>query len=115
MPTKNALRKQAQRAYPKPLPCELCGETKKVQRHRPNIEGALSVVFLCQKCHVKEEMARGTWGRGLKKPKVCVVCGEMFTKYTHVRVKTCGKACRSELGRLNANKRWRNASTDLED
>ena len=113
MLTRNAIRKQSQRAFPLLKECVLCGGTRKLQRHHPNINDAFSVVILCQKCHTKVEMARGTWGKGLKRAKVCVVCGRKFANYTHTRVKTCGKKCLSVIGRRNANKRWRTERTDL--
>ena len=113
MVTKYVLRKRAQRAYPRPNACERCGNTSSLQRHHPNLNDALSVVILCQACHVKEYVTHGSWGRGPRKEKVCVVCGKGFSDYSHSRVKTCGRECLTQLGRLNAFKRWGTGSLDL--
>jgi hypothetical protein len=114
MLTKAASRKRAQRAYPQLPPCQACGSTVNVQRHHPNHEDALSVEFLCQRCHTCADQQYGKWGRGPKRTKVCVVCGGEFTNYTHSRVKTCSRTCLSELGRRNAFKRWRTAQPETE-
>ena len=114
MLTKAASRKRAQRAYPVLSACERCESTSALQRHHPNINDALSVVILCQPCHAKEHVARGTWGIGSKTPNTCAVCAKEFSDYSDARVKTCSRACLSELGRRNARKRWDRASTDLE-
>ena len=114
MLTKVASRKRAQRAYQQVPPCQKCGSSVNVQRHHENYDHALSVEFLCQSCHATVDQQLGRWGRGNKQPKACVVCGQEFTNYTHTRVKTCGKACLSELGRRNARKRWRTALPDLD-
>jgi hypothetical protein len=106
MLTPSASRKQAQRAFPKLNACERCGSTSNLQRHHPNLQDATSVAILCQACHAGEHVRLGNWGAGQKKPKICVVCGKEFSNYSHVRVKTCGRSCLSEAGRLNARKRW---------
>src|SRR3990167_9383846 len=105
MLTKAASRKRAQRAYPTKPPCQKCGNPENVQRHHPNHEDALSVEFLCQSCHTTADQELGRWGSGNRKPKTCVVCGSVFTNYSHSRVKTCGRACLSEIGRRNSLKR----------
>lgn len=115
MLTKSAYRKRAQREYPKLNACERCGSTSNLQRHHPNLEDALSVVILCQACHAEEHVRRGDWGQGKRPAKTCVVCGREFSDYSHVRVKTCSPTCLSEIGRVNARKRWGVAWTDLED
>jgi hypothetical protein len=114
MVTMSVLHKRAQRAYPKLNACVRCGSTLLLQRHHPNPDDALTVVILCQVCHAKEHVALGTWGRGEKKVKTCVVCGKDFSDYSHSRVKTCSPICLSELGRRNARKRWDKGWTDLE-
>lgn len=112
--TKAASRKRAQRAFPKILPCEICGGSIRVQRHHHDHQSALSVRFLCQSCHTKEEVLAGTWGIGPKKKKVCKNCGKEFERYTHSRVQLCGKQCLSQIGRLNALKRWGTKKTALD-
>ena len=114
MLTKAASRKRAQREYRTLPPCEKCGSTNGVQRHHPNLDDALFVEFLCQTCHTTEHVASGNWGCGPRQAKTCIVCGKAFTNYTHTRVKTCGQECLSEIGRINAFKRWRTEPTDLE-
>ena len=115
MLTPPASRKRAQRAYPTLNVCEHCGGTSQLQRHHPNLQDAESVVILCQRCHAAEHVRLGTWGQGPKKPKTCVVCGKDFSDYSHIRAKTCSRACLSELGRRNARKRWGRVSTDCGD
>ena len=114
MLTKAASRKRAQREYPTLPPCQRCGRKENVQRHHPNLDDALCVEFLCQKCHTTEHLTSGSWGCGPKRAKICTVCGKEFMNYTHTRVKTCGPKCLSEIGRINAYKRWRTEPTDLE-
>lgn len=36
------------------LPCEHCGETKKIQGHHPDYSQPLLVIWLCPPCHSKE-------------------------------------------------------------
>jgi len=115
MPTPSASRKAAQRAYPRLTACEHCGTTSQLQRHHPDLSDALSVVILCQPCHAAEHVRHGTWGNGPRTVKTCVVCGKDFSDYSHIRAKTCSRACLSELGRRNARKRWDHASTDCGD
>jgi hypothetical protein len=115
MLTKAASRKRAQRAFPKLTACAHCGSTSRLQRHHPDLSDALCVVILCQPCHAAEHVRHGTWGSGPRKPKTCVVCGKDFSDYSHIRAKTCSRACLSELGRRNARKRWDRAWTDSAD
>jgi len=115
MVTKAASRKRAQRGYQELTACERCRSTSNLQRHHPDINDALTVDILCQPCHAAVHVARGTWGQGRKKTKVCVVCQKDFCNYSHSRVKTCSRICLSELGRRNANKRWGNEFSGLED
>src|SRR5829696_4584220 len=114
MLTPSASRKRAQRAAPTLTACERCGNTSRLQRHHPDIADATCVVILCQQCHVAEHVRRGDWGRGAKKPKICVVCEREFSDYSHSRVKTCSRICLSEAGRRAARKRWGNALPDCE-
>ena len=65
-----------------------------------------TIMILCPKCHVSEHMKNGSWGRGLKKTKICVVCGNIFVPNHSKKHKSCSSKCLSELGRLNAMKRW---------
>jgi len=105
MLTKSASRKRAQRAIPLPKNCERCGcESNRLHRHHGNHQNALYVVILCPQCHADVGAKIGE--RRIKKEKICVMCGRSFREYSHSRVKTCGKACLSELGRRNALKRW---------
>jgi len=122
MLTKHASRKRSQRLFPVIQPCEECGTTERVQRHHEDYEKPEEVRFLCQSCHTKRDMERGIWGNHLKKnyratrfktPRTCPICGRSFSNYTHSRVKTCSRACLSELGRRNAMKRWHPDSHDL--
>lgn len=115
MLTKSAIRKQGQRAMPSLEKCERCGATENLQRHYPNMKDAAYVVVLCQKCHAEDHCKTGSWGRGPRKAKTCVICGLEFSDYSHTRVKTCGPNCLSELGRRNAYRRWAPGLTDLED
>ena len=31
--------------------CELCGSQKKIQKHHPDYDKPLDIIFLCEKCH----------------------------------------------------------------
>lgn len=122
MLTKHASRKRSQKLYPILPPCEECGSTERVQRHHDDYQKPEDVRFLCQSCHTKRDVARGTWGNYLKKPggkrtkpyRTCPICGKSFNHYTHTRNKTCSKECLSELGRRNAMKRWHPKSGELD-
>lgn len=100
----NSARKAAQRAISVSF-CEMCGLKSGLQRHHPDILDPLNVVILCQPCHAAVHVADGTWGNGKKQPKKCVVCLRLFD-YRHSLNKTCSRECLSELGRMNARKRW---------
>ena len=106
MISKAASRKRAQKAYPVLLPCERCGSSDNVQRHHADHQKPLDIQFLCQKCHTLADVASGTWGI-TKRPKRCAVCGKEFKNYTHTRVKTCGRACLSEIIRQANYNRYR--------
>ena len=57
-----------------------------------------------------EHMKDGSWGKGLKPIQFCTICGKEFLPPdSHVH-KTCSPECLSELGRVNAMKRWQSAS-----
>lgn len=100
-----AMRKRAQRAI-RLVACERCGATEDLQRHHPDRATPDVAEVLCQNCHTAEHMATGTWGKGPKQPRVCVVCGNTFMHGKRT-TKTCGRNCLSELGRRNALRRWR--------
>jgi hypothetical protein len=40
------------------------------------------------------------------KPRPCAACGVVFRPHSHSRVKTCSKACWSELARRRALEQW---------
>ena len=90
--------------------CESCGTGSNLQRHHPIYE-ASAVQILCQSCHAALHVAEGTWGNGPKDEskyiRDCVICGKTFQASHSKNGKTCSKDCLSELGRLNASKRWR--------
>jgi hypothetical protein len=109
-PSPAAARKRAQRTKPA-TKCETCGGTERLQRHHPDIANRPDhVEVLCQTCHTKADQALGKWGKGAALPLVCVICG---TEHRKAKARTCSGACLAELGRRNALKRWRSASTDL--
>lgn len=103
MPSKNTIRKRAQRKHPILEKCQDCGTPPPLERHHPDYSDPERVEILCPPCHVKADKRDGT--RPTKPPKPCAVCGTLFN-YTHTRVKACGPTCRAELGRLAATKRW---------
>lgn len=110
---KATIRKQTQRLVTlSGKSCERCGITENLQRHHQTYT-ASDYVILCQGCHASEHSKDGSWGRGLKKTKFCVICGSEFTPNHSKRHKTCSSNCLSELGRRNARKRWEPESTDL--
>ena len=108
----NTARRQAQRAFPDPKPCEKCGATESVQRHHPDITKPLEIVWLCQACHVAADMADGRWGKGPRPSKPCKVCGKLFTPSHSKKHNTCSRACLSEIGRRNAMKRWTGVASE---
>ena len=65
-------------------------------------------MILCGPCHVEADKAAGF--RRTKQQKPCKVCGTMFTPSHSKKHSTCSPACLSEIGRINAMKRW-HAST----
>lgn len=93
--------------------CATCGGTENLQRHHPTYTGT-DFTILCQECHANEHKADGSWGKGSKKTKICVICGSEFTPSHSKKHTTCSRPCLSELGRRNARKRWDRAWTDLE-
>jgi hypothetical protein len=100
------LRKRTQRAIPlQGLSCPKCGSTYRLQRHHPDY-GSERCEVICQKCHIEFHKAEGTWGRGVKTMKLCVICEQPFDPGSNLNVRTCGPPCFSELGRRNARKRW---------
>lgn len=110
----SALRKRSQRSFAiDDESCELCGSDINIQRHHPDPTSA-NFLIVCQKCHVEIHMKDGSWGRGLRKTKNCVICGSEFVPNHSKKHTTCSKPCLSELGKRNALKRWHpNESTDL--
>lgn len=103
--TKHAARKRAQRAI-EMKQCQRCGRTNlKLNRHHADHQKALDVMVLCTECHAIVDQKLGN--RLTKKTSICVICGgEFLPKDSHPH-KTCSEKCFSELGRRNANKRWR--------
>ena len=97
-----ASRKRAQRAIPAVV-CVDCGTTENLERHHADHQRPLDVVVVCQRCHIKRDQADGF--RRKKKQRPCAVCAGLFWP-GHSTVKTCSRACLSELGRRNAMKRW---------
>lgn len=97
-------RKVAQRAFPVMEKCEWCGETKRLQRHHPNIYKETEIIILCQKCHVKADQMHGT--RKRKPMQKCVVCGKIFNPPDSHIHKTCSSDCLKIRGKENALKRW---------
>jgi len=53
------------------------------------------------------QKAEGTWGRGLREIKNCVICLKTFAPKHSKNPKTCSSDCLKNLGRLNALKRWK--------
>lgn len=37
----------------KPLFCEVCGENKPLDRHHPNYDEQLKIMWVCRKCHTR--------------------------------------------------------------
>ena len=62
-PSHETARKRAGRDRPLDK-CDICGTTKDLQRHHVGpYSKATKVRVLCQKCHTREHMKRGDWGR----------------------------------------------------
>lgn len=105
MISKWAARKKAQRAIQTLESCEMCGATGvRLERHHEDYQKPLEVMILCPTCHSHREHENGQ--RKPKAAKTCPICGAVFTHYTHSRNRTCSRQCLSELGRINAKKRW---------
>lgn len=92
--------------------CAKCGSTENLQRHHQTYTES-DFIILCQECHASEHNADGSWGKGSRKTRSCVICGSEFTPNHSKRHTTCSPDCLSELGRRNARKRWDRTSTDL--
>jgi len=106
MTTLGAIRKESQRLIKlKGKFCLICGGKKHLQRHHQTMD-AQDFIIICQDCHTSIHMKDGSWGRGLKKIKDCVICGKPFVPSHSKKNVTCSRSCLSELGRRNANKRW---------
>lgn len=106
----NTARRRAQRAYPTPQPCEKCGASQETQRHHPDIQKPLEIVWLCQACHTAEDKQADKWGKGRRQEKSCKVCGKSFLPSHSKKHTTCSRECLSEIGRRNAIKRWSGAA-----
>ena len=101
-----ASRKAAQRAVSlSGKVCEVCGVSERLQRHHHDYSKPTEVTILCQNCHVQADIADGT--RKTKQMKSCKLCGAAFMPTHSTKHNLCGPACRSEMGRINAFKRWR--------
>lgn len=88
--------------------CQKCGGTHRLQRHHPDYSKPEEVEILCQPCHVKADMEAGY--RHAKQPKLCKVCGKEFMPTHSKKHNTCSPTCLSEIGRINAMKRWGNGT-----
>src|SRR3990167_3319507 len=105
---KNTIRKQSQRLMNLTgKSCGNCGSIENLQRHHPDYTVPGNMKILCQTCHKNLHLESGSWGKGLRKKKNCAVCGKEFVPHHSKNHKTCSKDCLSELGRLNARKRWK--------
>ena len=107
MTTKWAARKRAQRAMPtlKGQVCQRCGSTRGLQRHHPDYADLNRFEVLCRPCHGEADVRDGH--RKTKQPKACKVCGNLFMPSHSQKHSTCSRECLSEVGRRNAEKRWR--------
>lgn len=108
---KNSIRKRAQKAEPVPFHCEACGATENLERHHPNYSKPDVFEVLCRPCHVKADQAAGY--RRKKQPKACALCGTQFMPTHSKKHSLCSDACRSEMGRINARKRWGSGTLSL--
>ena len=106
MATKWMARKRAQRAIPnlKNMKCLMCATSKNLERHHPNYEEPNRVEILCASCHIKADQRDGT--RRIKQEKACNICGKMFLSSHTKKHNTCSRECLTEIGRINAFKRW---------
>lgn len=101
---KATVRKQSQRFVSlSGKGCEKCGASGYLNRHHVKMQRK-AIMILCVPCHVREHQKNGT--RRVKRPKSCAVCGKDFMPRHSKKHKTCSPNCLSELGRLNARKRW---------
>ncbi len=100
-----AVRKAAQRAVPLTgATCERCGAVDGLQRHHPDYSQPTLVQILCQPCHVLADQRDGF--RRTKQARACALCGTTFIPEHSRKHTLCSPACRSEMGRINALKRW---------
>ena len=108
-----AARKAAQRAVSlQGKICEACGSVNRLQRHHHDYSKRTEVTILCQSCHSQADLADGT--RKAKEMKSCKLCGTAFMP-THSKNHTlCSPECRSEIGRINAYKRWQRPNLESE-
>ena len=101
---KNTIRRRAQTAAPTLTACQECGSTGRLQRHHPNYAEPNRFQVLCLPCHVKADQRDGY--RKAKVPKRCELCGKEFMPTHSTKHRLCSPECRSEMGRINAEKRW---------
>ena len=106
--TKNSVRKLAQLIAPNLEECEKCGATENLSRHHPDYSQPYRFEILCRPCHIKADIRDGH--RKSKATRPCAVCKTEFLPSHSKKHKTCSAACLSEIGRLNAEKRWGKAS-----
>ena len=108
--TRNAAHRRAQRAIPA-IMCDQCGATKHLHRHHrnrnPQDNTAKNVRILCHRCHEKEHIQAGDWGKGRRLPaKICPCCQRQFQPRKATTL-LCGRSeCRAEWGRRSAARRW---------
>jgi protein-arginine kinase activator protein McsA len=84
--------------------CENCSGVNRLQRHHRDYSKPTEVQILCQNCHVKADQRDGF--RRVKAKKRCKVCDMEFLPKHSRKHATCSRECLSELGRMNAMKRW---------
>src|SRR3990167_1446719 len=109
---KAAIRKQSQRRESlSGKCCGRCGSSESLQRHHPSYTSS-DFEIVCQTCHTAIHVSDGSWGKGSKRIKDCAICGKPFVPSHSKKHKTCSAACLSELGRVNAQKRWGATKTD---
>jgi len=101
---KNTIRRRAQTAAPNPTQCEACGVGGHLERHHPNYSEPDRFEVLCPPCHVKADQRDGT--RKMRQAKACTLCGAAFMPTHSKKHSLCSAKCRSEMGRINAEKRW---------
>ena len=108
---RNTIHRKAQKAYPKATleKCSRCGtKAKRLERHHADYSKPLEVEILCTTCHRVADQESGT--QPTKQPKACKVCRAMFMPCHSKKHETCSAKCLSQLGRLNAEKRWKGHS-----